>query len=260
MNRLEAPSFPAESAWLTSIATSDSGEFNSQFSVDTLGKRPDWSAPCAPIESFAPVHYEPGYAYPLVVWLHGAGQSERDLPEVMTHISTRNCVGVAPRSPQSTSELESSDLAWRQTPDAIAAAEERILEAIEHARQQFNIHSDRVFVAGVGEGGAAALRVALARPDLFAGAATFEGPAPTNHSLLRQFGAVRGLPIFLASSSESESYPQSKLCRDLRLLYTAGCSIKICQEIGEGELTTSMLADFDRWMMSIVCGEQSLIR
>ena len=28
---------------------------------------------------FAPLHYEAGYAYPLIVWLHGQGSSERQL-------------------------------------------------------------------------------------------------------------------------------------------------------------------------------------
>ena len=28
---------------------------------------------------FAPMHYEPGYAYPLIVWLHGPGGDERQL-------------------------------------------------------------------------------------------------------------------------------------------------------------------------------------
>jgi len=256
MNRLEAPSFPAESAWLSSIATSDSAEFSPQMAAGSLGQRPEWSVALPPIETFAPIHYQPGYAYPLVVWLHGAGQSERDLTEVMPHVSTRNYVGVAPRSPQAEGGVGGP---WRQTPDAIQAAEETVFAAIETACDLYNIHSDRVFVAGVGEGGAAALRLALSRPDRFAGAATFEGPAPTSHALLRQFGAVHGLPVLLASSSQSTSYPQSQVCRDLRLFYTAGCSVKVCQEIGEGELTTSMLAEFDRWLMRIVCGDQSLV-
>jgi hypothetical protein len=46
---------------------------------------------------FAPLHYEPNYAYPLVVWLHAEGTDEQDLSRVIPRISMRNYVAVAPR-------------------------------------------------------------------------------------------------------------------------------------------------------------------
>ena len=47
---------------------------------------------------FVPLHYEPNYAYPLIVWLHGAQDDERQLKRVMPFISLRNYVAVAPRA------------------------------------------------------------------------------------------------------------------------------------------------------------------
>ena len=44
---------------------------------------------------FAPLHYEPNYAYPLIVWLHGGGDTEQQLRRVMPFISLRNYVAVA---------------------------------------------------------------------------------------------------------------------------------------------------------------------
>ena len=46
---------------------------------------------------FAPLHYESGYAYPLIVWLHGRGNDERQLLRIMPQVSMRNYVAVAPR-------------------------------------------------------------------------------------------------------------------------------------------------------------------
>ena len=46
---------------------------------------------------FAPLHYEPGYSYPLLVWLHGPGCDERQLLRIMPLVSMRNYVAVAPR-------------------------------------------------------------------------------------------------------------------------------------------------------------------
>ena len=47
--------------------------------------------------SFAPQHYESGYSYPLLVWLHGPGCDERQLLRIMPQISMRNYVAIAPR-------------------------------------------------------------------------------------------------------------------------------------------------------------------
>src|SRR5262245_30987235 len=37
-----------------------------------------------------PLHYERNYAYPLIVWLHGPDDDERQVTRVMPHVSTRN--------------------------------------------------------------------------------------------------------------------------------------------------------------------------
>src|SRR5688500_15821791 len=63
---------------------------------------------------FAPLHYEPNYAYPLVVWLHGPGDDERQLQRVMPLVSMRNYVAAAPRGvcrPQA----GMAGFAWQQT-------------------------------------------------------------------------------------------------------------------------------------------------
>ncbi len=46
---------------------------------------------------FSPMHYEPGYAYPLLIWLHGPGNDERQIMKMMPLISMRNYVGIAPK-------------------------------------------------------------------------------------------------------------------------------------------------------------------
>ena len=46
----------------------------------------------------APLHYERNYAYPLVVWLHGPGDNERQLQRIMPLVSMRNFVSIGPRS------------------------------------------------------------------------------------------------------------------------------------------------------------------
>src|SRR5690606_5013251 len=122
-----------------------------------------------PYRIFTPLHYEKNYAYPLLVWLHGAGGDETQLERIMPHVSLRNHVAVAPRA---------AGLVWEQTSGGIAHAERVIFEAIEAAQARLNIARQRIFIAGYQDGGAMALRVAMRHPRCFAGAATLCGPFP----------------------------------------------------------------------------------
>src|SRR5210317_946248 len=66
---------------------------------------------------FAPLHYEPKYSYPLMVWLHGPGHDdERQLVRIMPMISMRNYAAAAPRGIRSDN---SQTLDWPQDPRSI---------------------------------------------------------------------------------------------------------------------------------------------
>ncbi len=199
---------------------------------------------------FAPLHYEPNYAYPLIVWLHGANDDERQLKRIMPFISLRNYAAVAPRGTVEPDEAAGRlGCSWSQDEDHILLAEHRALESVAAARRQWNIHSDRVYLAGFGAGGTMAFRLALTLPHHFAGAVSINGPFPTGFRPLAQLQAVRRLNFLLASGRDSGHYPPPAVCADLRLIYAAGMSISLRQYPCGDDLTTHMLADVDRWIM-----------
>lgn len=206
-----------------------------------------------PVGTFLPANYEPGYAYPLIVWLHEDGGSERHLPQVMQHLSTQNFVAVGPRGSDD-SRRAVRGYRWPQSPSAINSAATAVAEAIELARDAFHIHADRIFLVGHGDGGTMALRLAMHSPELFAGVASINGRVPRRHGLLRNINRLRSLPFFIASSRENPTYPEPRVCEDLRLLHSAGCSVALRQYPGDDDLTTCMLADVNRWVMDRVCG------
>jgi phospholipase/carboxylesterase len=243
MNRI---AFPAEFVPM-STAQSSAG-----FATETIAalQRRFAGESIAPHATFAPMHYEPGYAYPLVVWLHGALGNEQQLRRVMPLVSMRNYVAVAPRG---TSSARRDAFDWRQTETDVEAAEDRVFECIATAKRRFNIHPRRVFLAGLGCGGTMALRVAWNHPDKFAGVATIGGPLPAQDRPLRNVNHLRQLACFVATSRSSLDYPERDVCRDLRLLHSAGCTVALRQYPCGDELTTQMLADLDRWMMELVC-------
>jgi phospholipase/carboxylesterase len=205
-----------------------------------------------PYATFAPVHYEERYAYPLLVWLHGDAGSERELKQIMPVVSMRNYVAIAPRGSW-TDERNRGRFDWRQTPEAIECAESRIADCIAVAQRRFNIHPKRIFIVGRDSGGTMALRVAWNDPSRFAGVGAIHGPLPTCLSPMRRVNELRQLPCLLTTSRESSAYPESRVCGDLRLLHVAGCKVTLRHYPGPDGLTDIMLSDLNSWLMERVC-------
>ncbi|HEX4142902.1 MAG TPA: alpha/beta hydrolase-fold protein [Pirellulales bacterium] len=215
------------------------------------------------------MHYESNYAYPLIVWLHGANDDERQLKRIMPFVSLRNYVAVSPRgtvtvesrgedrkgsdgivpSAKAAEATGRAGHAWEQSEKHILLAESRVLEAVDHAQQSFNIAPKRIFLAGFGCGGTMAFRIALNLPDVFAGAVSLGGPFPLGFNPLAQLVRARGLKWLLSTGRESRRYPPEQVCENLRLLYAAGMSISLRQYPCGDDLTTQMLGDVDRWIM-----------
>ncbi len=194
---------------------------------------------------FAPIHYESGYAYPLVIWLHGNTADERQLQRVMPLVSMRNYVAVAPRG----ISLDNQRYGWAQTDDHIQVAEQRTFDCLELASRKFHVAAHRVFLVGFDQGGTMAMRIALNHPQRIAGVVSLCGAFPTGRNPFGNLVAARRLPIFLATGRGSEQYPAAQVCEDLRLLHTAGLSTTLRQYPCGHELMPQMLADVDRWII-----------
>lgn len=206
---------------------------------------------------FTPLHYERNYAYPLIVWLHGSQDDERQVTRVMPHISTRNYVAVGPRATVACGG-DYDGYRWSQSARHIALAHERVVSAIAAARRWLNICPQRIYLAGLGSGGTMAFRLALAQPQEFAGVLSFGGAFPESQRPLGQLAAARRLRVFLATGRDSEEYPEAAVCEHLRLFHSAGMSVHLRQYPCGDDLLTNMLADMDRWIMDHIASAQGV--
>lgn len=200
----------------------------------------------------SPIHYEPGYAYPLVVWLHGANSSELELRQVMPQVSVRNFVGVAPRGTIRTSKAQRF-YGWQHTVSGVGDACQSVRECLEAAREQFNVHAKRIYIAGYGEGGTMALRVGLEHPELFAGAISLCGRVPRGANAFRRINAARRLPLMLAISPSEDGIAGSQILDDLKLLHSGGFSLELRIYPEDGSLTDLMFSDMNKWIMGQFC-------
>jgi phospholipase/carboxylesterase len=208
----------------------------------------------APHALFAPLHYESNYAYPLLVWLHGPGDDERQIQRIMPMISVRNYVGVAPRGNVKASG-RCGGFAWNDSLAGFGLAEQDVFESIDAASTRFHIAPRKIFLAGYHCGGTLALRIALRSPDRFAGVLSLGGAFPQSDSPLSRLNDARSIRLFIAQGRTSNFYSEESLCDNLRLIHSAGLSVTIRHYQCGDELTTGMLHDMDVWMMEIVTGE-----
>jgi phospholipase/carboxylesterase len=206
---------------------------------------------------FAPIHYEPGYSYPLIVWLHGCGGDERQLRRLMPLLSLRNYLAVAPRGLPLCGAAGRPGYGWRQTDGHFQTAQQRVFDCVDRASRQFNVAAQRVFLMGTGRGGTMALRVALCHPARFAGVVSLCGGFPRGGAPLGNLVAARRLSIFLAADRGSRQYPAARVCADLRLLHTAGLSVTLRQYPCGRHLFRQMLADVDRWIIDEITAPQT---
>jgi len=222
---------------------------------------------------FSPMHYEPGYAYPLFVWLHGNGGDERQIMRLMPLLSMRNYVAVAPQGiavseSENTKRAVSLDVReiinkgvrlrvrydWLQSEEAISDAERRVFECISVARQKTNIAGDRIFLAGFGSGGTMALRLGLLNPGSFAGIVSIGGAFPKGDLPFRQWNIARHLPVLLAVGEKSTDFSPADACEALELFHVAGLPVTIREYPCGQEIAPAMLQDVNRWIMELVCG------
>ncbi|HXY35267.1 MAG TPA: hypothetical protein VEI07_13635 [Planctomycetaceae bacterium] len=205
-----------------------------------------------PCGVFVPENYEPNYAYPLVVWLHESGKSERDIVEVLPMISMRNYLGLALRGTARTNGESPDGFGWSHTRHAGFAFEERLHASVRQMRRDFHVHTERVFLVGAGEGGTMAWDLFLARPQWFAGIAALGGRFPWGRRPLRQFRTLCGKHALIAGDGQKASSAQAE--RVGRLLYAAGMEVAVRVPPCGRASSRPLLRQVDRWIMRAIGG------
>jgi pimeloyl-ACP methyl ester carboxylesterase len=113
-----------------------------------------------------PPEYHRLRSYPAVVVLHSGKGPDSAIDEMAAEAARRGYILIAPEY-----MIPGEPPEYRYTPSEHAAAQ----LALRDARKRYSIDSDRVFVAGQLMGGSMAWDLALAHPDLFAGAVVISG-------------------------------------------------------------------------------------
>jgi phospholipase/carboxylesterase len=203
-----------------------------------------------PVLTFLPTGFEPNYAYPLLVFLHARGSSEKHVVRLAPRVSRRNYISIALRGLERMPRFDEGRIGygWGEDGSADAYAEEYVFRAIEQACETFPINERRVFLAGFCEGAAMAYRLGLAFPQKFAGIVALNGQWPAGGPLLR-LQEVRKLRVFMGHGIANATVPLSVAKQDFRLFYTAGMNVLLKTYLTTHRIHLEMLRDINRWVM-----------
>ncbi|CAN5871454.1 phospholipase [soil metagenome] len=234
-----------------------------------------------PVEAtFIPHRYEPNYAYPLLVLLHGRGGDEQQLVRSMPTMSWRNYIGLGLRGPELIHRQgQSAGFGWGpafQRPrcrvgrilepprpevildrvfqhgvaDEIDLLEDHVVAAVRQTRRALHVHSERIFLVGTGEGAAVAYRLGMTYPERFAGVVALNGWIPGAFRPLARWRACRSLRVLVAHGQWNGRAPIDDARRDVALLRAAGVHVSFQTYPTAHRLTSRMLSDVDTWLIN----------
>ncbi len=228
---------------------------------------------------FIPRQYEPNYAYPLLVLLHGRGGDEEQLVRCMPALSWRNYVGLGLRGPEVVTKrdrlvgygwgrefeqpqrrrqrclpgLSEAEIVRRvlhdPEPESFDRLEEAVFSAILQTRRLLHVHSERIFLVGCGEGAAVAYWLGLSFPERFAGVVAINGWLPVGLRPLGRLKACRELPILVVHGAWNAKVLLHDARQNVATLRAGGLSVAFQSYPSSHRLTNPMLSDVDTWLI-----------
>ena len=174
-----------------------------------------------PYRLLKPEFYDPGKAYPLVLFLHGSWErgsdNERQLVngvEVFAQPENREkfpCFVVVPQCP-SQSETEpfgwagaSPDMHPYRTGFAPAEPERLAMEIVGAVEKEFNVDKDRLYVAGVSMGAFGVWDLITRYPEKFAAAIPVSGGGEPDKT-----SSIARLPIWAFHGAQDPNVPVAR--------------------------------------------------
>lgn len=191
---------------------------------------------------FLPENYEPGYAYPMIVWVSEHGLEPLRLLNNTPLVSTRNylatCVTVD-RPGSGASPL-----------DEVADLAESVESSVAEVTEEYNIHPRRIHLVGFDEAATLSLELLLTRAEWFAGAYLVGASLPRVRIPVARYRHLRGKRVVLAVRDARCAGASSELAR---LLRAAGIDVQTVCHPTRNRVAPKMLQHINHWIMEGIC-------
>jgi predicted peptidase len=196
-----------------------------------------------PYRLLKPQNYEPKRKYPLVLFLHGAGErgtkNEKQLvhgvPEFAKEANRANypCFLIAPQCPEQAKwvEVDWSADAHRQ-PTEPSEPMRLTLELLDALPKEFSIDSHRIYVTGLSMGGYGTWDILARRPDLFAAGVPICGGGDETTA-----AKIAKIPIWVFHGAKDPAVKVERSRRMIEALKKAGGHPKYTEYSDEGHFS-----------------------
>ena len=190
---------------------------------------------------YLPKDYDETKTYPLVVFLHGAGERGDDLDHAMTHGYMRHVknegkeypfIFVAPQCP--------NGKYW-------GCYTESLLAFLEEMIATLPVDPDRVYLTGLRMGGTGTWMLAMARPEMFAAIAPICGTG-----ICWNAGCLKNVPIYVYHGDCDTTVPIHESISMVSAINRCGgnARLKICYGVGHGSWGEAYAGDeLWKWML-----------
>lgn len=196
-----------------------------------------------------PEGYEPGYSYPLIVWLHDDGADAEEIDTILPRISERNYIGLALQG----NVAKALRYGWSSTEEHLPRILSQLNEIVEAVTERFAIHPHRKYLAGFGTGGTLAWEILLRQPMHWSGAICLSGDFPQIAHPLAMFRELQQRRLLVSTGIDCPPEQVTKLINAGRLMYSAGVQVGTrIYDAGRSVPTDKMLRDVDRWIMDCI--------
>ena len=193
-----------------------------------------------PYRLLRPKNFDPGKNYPLVIFLHGAGERGSDNEKQLVHgmndfasdeiMEKYPAFVMAPQCPEGEAWGGINRLAKKPTPDGqLAQALDATLKAAAQIQKEFSIDERRIYITGLSMGGYGTWRALEVRPELFAAAAIICGGG--NPGAVAKFKHV---PIWAFHGADDKVVLASESRQMIEALKAAGAEPKYTEYAGVG--------------------------
>jgi poly(3-hydroxybutyrate) depolymerase len=175
---------------------------------------------------FVPEPKTPGETFPLIVWLHGGGESGRDNYRQMyfveesiftdtTSAERYRFAFLAPQCP--------IDKGWTGALGDDVDMLDVVMQMVDSAIAEHPINADRITAVGVSSGGAACWELANRHPDRFAGIAPLASSPSSGHDLSH----LKQVPIWAFFSPIDEMMKQDAVVQQTHRVREAGGRVQL---------------------------------
>jgi predicted peptidase len=193
-----------------------------------------------PYRLLKPKPFDAAQKYPLVIFLHGAGERGEDNEKQLVHgmndfasdeiMAKYPAFVIAPQCPEGQAWGGISRLAKTPTPDdVLTPALDATLKAVETLRKEFPIDDTRIYITGLSMGGYGAWDALAKRTELFAAAAPICGGGNTMNA-----SKFKHIPIWAFHGADDRTVPADRSREMIEALKAAGATPKYTEYAGVG--------------------------